>query len=378
MIMKSFPVQLISIRFLVLIILMITINNPVIAQKKKVKTSKRWSMELSMQSGYDNNALRYSDKYLQRFKNNEDKGRFHIKKYDDLVMDYTARISYSERFIKNMLSVFTARINYNQYTFNTIKTWYQIDLMYQQYITQKTSLMFSYSYLPEFYVAHFRDNDWVKMYGYTPITFQPYTFSKNDFSFWLQHNFNTNTRVRVYFSLMKYYYNKHFTEYDSDNYLTGVRVSHNLSPQLSLDAAYKFVRSNAKGFDELGEDKLTSDDADATYNEHNISLGAAYKMPRIFNLDNKINFSVELFRRYYLTDKTVTEDQLHSGRNDLSYRIGLKYDFAILKNLTTGLYFNYAFRNAQSSNITNNEFISDEKDYDQAKCGVSVLYKLQF
>ncbi|MDT3697371.1 MAG: autotransporter outer membrane beta-barrel domain-containing protein [Ignavibacterium sp.] len=376
--MKSFPVQLISIRFLVLIILMITINNPVIAQKKKVKTSKRWSMELSMQSGYDNNALRYSDKYLQRFKNNEDKGRFHIKKYDDLVMDYTARISYSERFIKNMLSVFTARINYNQYTFNTIKTWYQIDLMYQQYITQKTSLMFSYSYLPEFYVAHFRDNDWVKMYGYTPITFQPYTFSKNDFSFWLQHNFNTNTRVRVYFSLMKYYYNKHFTEYDSDNYLTGVRVSHNLSPQLSLDAAYKFVRSNAKGFDELGEDKLTSDDADATYNEHNISLGAAYKMPRIFNLDNKINFSVELFRRYYLTDKTVTEDQLHSGRNDLSYRIGLKYDFAILKNLTTGLYFNYAFRNAQSSNITNNEFISDEKDYDQAKCGVSVLYKLQF
>lgn len=212
--MKNFPFQLMSIRFLVLLILIITFNNPVTAQKKTVKASKKWTIELSVKSGYDNNALRYSDKYLQRFKNNEDEGRFHIKKYDDLVMDYTARISYSDRFIKNMLSVFSARIDYNQYTFNTIKTWYQLDLMYQQYITQKTSLMFSYSYIPEFYVAHFRDNDWVKIYGYTPITFQPFTFSKNDFSFWMQHNFNTNTRVRVYFSLMKYYYNNHFTEYD--------------------------------------------------------------------------------------------------------------------------------------------------------------------
>lgn len=378
MIMKNFPVQSIGIRILVLFILMIIISSPVAAQKKKVKTSKRWTIDLSLQSGYDNNALRYSDKYLQRFKNNQDEGRFHIKKYDDLVMNYTARLSYSERFIKNMLSVFTARINYNQYTFNTIKTWYQLDLMYQQYITQKTSLMFSYSYIPEFYVAHFRDNDWVKVYGYTPITFQPFTFSKNDFSFWLQHNFSTTTRVRVYFSLMKYYYNKHFTEYDSDNYLTGVRVSRDISSKLSLDAAYKFVRSNAKGYDEPGEDKLTSDDADAAYNEHNIIIGAAYKLPRVFKLDNKIDLSVELFRRYYFTDKTVLEDQLHSGRNDLSYRVGLKYDLAVLKNLTTGLYFNYAFRNAESSNNTNNEFISDEKDYDQFKCGVSLSYKFQF
>ncbi len=376
--MKSFPVQLMSIKFLVLFILIITINYQVPAQKKTVKKSKKWAIELSLKSGYDNNALRYSDKYLERFKNNEDEGRFHIKKYDDLVMDYTARISYSDRFIKNMLSVFTARIDYNQYTFNTIKTWYQFDLMYQQYITQKTSLIFSYSYIPEFYVANFRDNDWVKIYGYTPITFKQFTFSKNDFSFRLQHNFSTTTRVRIYFSLMKYYYNKHFTEYDSDNYLAGARIFQDISSELSFDAGYKFIRSNAKGYDEPGEDKLTSDDADATYNEHNIILGAAYKMPRIFKLDNKINLSIELFRRYYLTDKTVQEDQLHSGRNDLSYRIGLKYDFVVLRNLTTGLYFNYAYRNAESSNSANNEFISDEKDYDKVKCGISVLYKFQF
>lgn len=376
--MKKILNQLVLNRIILLVTLICFFTHPIQAQQKKINTSKKWAVELSLKSGYDNNALRYSEKYLQRFKNNEDEGRFHIKKYDDIVFDYTARITYSNRFFKNLLSVLSARVDYNQYTFNPIKTWYQFDLMYQQYFTQKTSLMFSYSYLPEFYISHFRDNDWVNLYGYVPSTFQPFTYSKNDFSIWLQHNFSASTKVRVYCSLTNYYYNKHFTEYDSDNYMAGARIFHDVSSKVSVDAGYKFLRSNAKGYDEPGESKLSSDDADATYNEHNILFGLSYQMPKLFRLKNKLNLSFDIYRRYYLTDKTVQEDQLHSGRNDINYRIGVKYDFDLLNNLNVGLYMNYAYRDAEGSNVLNNEFISDEKDYNQTQIGVSVYYKFQF
>jgi hypothetical protein len=376
--MKNKSHKIILLKLLLPFILILLLSDQLNAQKHKVNVSKNWAVELALNSGYDNNALRYSEKYLDRFKNNEDEGRFHIKKYDDLLIDYTARISYSGRVFKNLLSVIAARVDYNQYTYNSVKTWIALDFTFQQYISQKTSLMFSYTYLPDFYISHFRDNDWTKIYGYTPITFKPFSYAKNDFSFWMQHNFTSSTRARVYLSLMQYYYNQHFTEYDSDNYLVGARIFNDISTKVSIDAGYKFVRSNAKGYDEPGETRLNSDDADATYNEHNIILGASYVLPKIFKMNNKISLSIDLYRRIYVTKKTIEDDLLHSGRKDFTYRLGAKYDFDLYSNLNTGIYVNYGSRDAEGSNSLNTEFISDEKDYNQFQIGLNLIYKFKF
>src|SRR3972149_1560736 len=51
-----------------------------------------WQLELSLATVYDNNALKYSDKYLDLFVNNEDPGRFHIKTSDDLTFNLTASL----------------------------------------------------------------------------------------------------------------------------------------------------------------------------------------------------------------------------------------------------------------------------------------------
>lgn len=345
----------------------------------QIQPENKWIVELSFKSAYDNNILKYSDKYLDRFVNNEDEGRFHINKYDDLVLDYSARLFFSSNsLISNQRSILSARIDYTSYSFNSIKTWFSYDLGWQQFLNNKTSFMLSYTYIPDFYIAQYRDDDWTEIYGYIPETFQSYSFAKNEYSIWIQHTFSNAIKARVYFSYMEYFYNQHFTEYDSNNLMFGFRVFNTLNSKITVDAGYKYVISKAKGFDETYETKEISDDNDATYNEHVFSIGGEYKMPKIFYLKNALSFSADFIARYYLTDHSGISDPLHAGRNDFNCRLYFSYDVDILNNVSAGIFFNYLFRNADTSIKMNKVYVSNEKDYNQFQLGLDFNYKIQF
>jgi hypothetical protein len=364
--------------FIVPLILFMLVEKVSFAQEQTEKDENNWSVEVSFKSAYDNNILKYSDKYLDRFVNNEDEGRFHINKYDDLTFDYSARIAYSKNILKNLRSIISARFDLNQYSFNTIKSWVSYNLGWQQYISKKTSIMLSYSYLPDFYISHYRDDDWTKISGYTPETFQPYSFLKTDYSFWLQHVFSTSVKARLYFSYMDYFYNEHFTEYDSKNIMFGGRIFYELSDKIAVDAGYKYISSNAKGYDEPYETKQNSDDNDATYYENVFSAGIEYQMPKILELNNTISISADFILRDYTTEHSVESDPLHAGRNDFNYRLYFDYNFDILNNFSAGAFFNLLFRDADTSFEMNREYVSDEKDYNQFQLGLDFNYKFQF
>jgi hypothetical protein len=72
------------------------LNNELYGQKKKKKEKKvdRWALSLSIKPFYDSNILKYSEKYIQRFKNGEDPGRFHINRIDDLTVGYFCGINF--------------------------------------------------------------------------------------------------------------------------------------------------------------------------------------------------------------------------------------------------------------------------------------------
>jgi hypothetical protein len=353
------------------------LNETLYAQKKTNQKSNNISGEFSLRSFYDNNALKYSDKYLDRFINNQDPGRFHINTYDDLVMDYSAKLSYSADLIKSQRSIFSISVDYNQYTSNSIKSWLLYDFGWQQSITEQTSLMLSYSYLPDFYISHFRDDDWTEIYGFTSESFQPYSFSKSDFDLWIQHIFSSSIKSRLYFSFSKYFYNKHFIEYDSDNFMLGAKIFAGITNKLGFDAGYKWNFSDALGFDGYNETKNNSDDNDATYYEHIFALGIDYSLPDVFKLNNSISFSAELGLRYYTTDKTADADPLHAGRGDINYRLNTTYKIDIHKNISTGLFASYIFRNADTDIDQNEVFVSDEKDYSQFQIGLNFNYKFR-
>lgn len=360
------------------LIFLLIINESILAEEPPKKVD-RWRVNLSLSPFYDSNILKYSEKYIERFKNGEDEGRFHINRIDDLTIGYAFGITFTEKIIGKQNSIFGAGFDSDAYTYNSIKSWYTYNVFWRQYVAKSTSFYISYSYLPKFYVRHFRDEDWVRYYGYDPIAFKGYEFSKDDIDFWVHHIFSwRTTSVRGYFSYMKYFLDQSNTEYDSDDFLFGGRIYQKLTNKLDVNFAYYYITSDAKGYDEPGETRETSDDSDATNYEHVYSLGFDYKMPKLFSLKNEISVDAQYQRAFYTTDHFLELDPLHSGRYDYNYRIFINYNWDIFKNFSLTAFYHWMGRESSTSAEANREYVSNEKDYTQYRVGVRFNYEFRF
>jgi hypothetical protein len=350
----------------------------IFADDNPKKKKDKWTVSLSLNPFYDSNILKYSEKYIQRFKNREDEGRFHIHSIDDLTLSYSVGINFSDEIIGKLKTIIGAGFDSDTYTYNSIKTWYTYSIFLRQYVTSSTQLSFAYSYIPEFYVRHFRDDDWVYIYGYTPITFQPYTFSKDGYNFWAQQVLPwKTTRLRLYFSYMKYFLNSPNLEYDSDDFLYGFRIFQSLTDKLDLNIGYHYTTSDAIGYDEPGEIKETSDDSDASNFEHIYLAGVDYSLPKIFSRSNSISIDAQYQRAFYTTNHFLEFDPLHAGRYDYNYRVFVTYNFDLFENLSVSAFYNWMGRESSSSAVQNQEYISDEKDYTQYRLGIKFDYLLK-
>jgi len=369
----------VSMYFLFLAILCLIMNNELVAGENPEKKVNRWTISLSLKPYYDSNILKYSEKYIERFKNNEDPGRFHIESIDDLTIGYSVGVTFRDEIIGKLRTFFGAGFDSDAYTYNSIKTWMTYNVFWRQYVTSSTSFNFSYSYIPKFYVRHFRDEDWVRYYGFTPDTFRPYEFSKDDFDFWVQHIFSwKTTRVRAYFAYMRYFLDESNTEYDSNDFLYGFRIFQEISDELDVNIGYSYITSDAKGYDEPGETKETSDDSDATNYEHVYIAGFDLRLPKIFSLNNDISIDAQYQRAFYTTEHYVELDPLHAGRYDYNYRVFFNYNWDIFKNFSLTAFYHWMGRESSSPSDINNEYISNEKDYTQYRVGIRFNYLIRF
>lgn len=339
---------------------------------------KHWEVDLAFSPFYDSNILKYSDKYIDRFINRQDEGRFQINRYDDLVTGYSAGLSYSNEFIENLNTTLSFNFNYSKYSFNPIKNWLRYGISWRQDFLPTSSFSISYSYIPHFYVRHFRDEDWATVYGYIPLTFKPYEFAKDDISFWIQHYLFRSTRIRGYFSFMKYYLDPDNTEYDSNDYLAGIRVYQQITKNLNINAGYKYVYSDAKGYDQPGESKGNSDDVNATNYGHNFVAGLTYTLPKILNLNNSVGLDISYERCFYTTKQYYEIDPIHAGRNDKNYDITVTYNVKLPGDVGVSAFYNLMGRKTGTPVAVNSEYISDEKSYEQYQTGIEFNYNINF
>lgn len=351
-----------------------------IAQKKSTKKkSTPWELEVGIGMSYDDNILKYSEKYLDRFMNNEDPGRFHIETYDDAVLFTSAGLSYSFYvFGKNFKSKINAEVSRRTYLINDIKSWNYGIVGFQQYLGKKTFVKFSYSYIPDFYVRDFRDEQWVDVYGYTPETFQPYAFAKNNYGVYVQHKLFKNTRVKLSLYYATYYHNMHFTQYDSKDWYYGIKVFQRLHKTLTVDFEYTWVTSDAKGYDSAIETPETSTGPDATFEEDRFKIGVAWRLPYIKKHRNSIDFDVAFMNRYYLSQHTPLQDPLHAGRYDKNVRFYLNYNFRVSKMLSLTAFYNFYMRDTETKARINARYVSNEKDYTQSIVGLKATFSIDF
>jgi hypothetical protein len=347
-------------------------------KKKKKKPKVRWEAELDLGVSYDDNILKYSEKYLTRFINNEDEGRFHINTYDDAIIFTSAALSSTIKIFGKQNSVFNAEVSRRTYVVNSVKNWNYFTLGYRQYITKKLSFKFLYSYIPEFYVRHFRDEQWIEVYGYNPNTFTPYVFSKDNYGFYVQNTFFKNTRVKFALYYAPYYHNKHYTEYDSKNWTYSFQLYQRIVKNFRLDLRYEYLTSDAKGYDESIETPETTQGPDATYVEDRYSAGFLWTLPKVKKFRHSFDAEALYFIRYYSSPHPWQIDRLHAGRVDKNLRIYANYKFRWNKDWQFTAFYNWMGRDSYSTAELNDEFVSNEKDYKQNIIGLKLAYSISF
>jgi hypothetical protein len=324
--------------------------------------------DLGLGSVYDNNILRYSDKYIIRFDNREDEGRFHINTRDDLILVTSFRGTVSGKLFGSMNSSAALDIKRRTYTHNPIKDWSSFGLSVRQEITRKLSAQAGYSYIPEFYIRHYRDDDWVSIYGYTPATFQPYSFKKDEFNGWVQYGILPTTRVRLVFAIGRYFYNEHFTEYDCVNRMAGVEVYHSFHKNFKMNASFEFTESRGDG----------TIDMNPSDNEDTYVLGAEYTLPKVFGRTNSIAVEGEYALRYFTSTHFLEVDINHAGRRDDDYRFSATYSLELMDNFGLALRYAWHKRTSTTTALENAEYLADEKDYVQYEFGLELRYSLNF
>ncbi len=360
---------------LLLAILLLSGGGDLFAQKKKSKKKTNyWNVEFSLASTYDDNILKYSDKYLDRFMNNEDEGRFHIDTYDDIIINPSMKVSYSKKIFGKRKSKFDALFSPKKYVNNDVKSWSSLSIGYRQYLTRKASFKLSYDHIPEFYVRHFRDDDWTEVYGYTPITFQPYSFSKNSYSFSIQNTFLKNTKLSYAITYIQYFHNEHFTEYDCINLVHAFNLTQPLSKKVKVVLGYYFTNSDAKGYDESFETKINTDDSDASYAEDRFNVAINWSLPRVLKKRHSLNIEGRLINRYFSSPHFLENDPIHAGRVDDNINFFVSYSLTISKQLKLSVYNKFLYRDSYTLAEPNKSYVSDEKDYRQNQTGFKLSY----
>jgi hypothetical protein len=356
------------------------LHSPDAFSQKELKRKKtpELEVEIGLASFYDDNILKYSDKYLEKFKNNQDTGRFHINTYDDIVLNPSLKLTGSYRLFGKLRSELEVLYSPRFYCSNSIKNWNFFTVSFRQYFTKRASIKLIYGYLPDYYLRHFQDDDWYAVYGDVPQQYQPMSYSKNNWGVWLQNTFFRNTLVRLSFYYDQYYYNPHFTEYDCKEFTYGIRITQPFLDRFKFEGAYAFSTSDAKGYDDPGETKENSDEADASYYENAGAARLTYEIPRFFDKKHNLQLEGSYQRRIFTSEHYLEVDPLHAGRYDNVFEVTALYELWVIKDLRIRAFYNWFMRDASTTAKQNQDYVSAEKDYRQNQVGIEVTYYLDF
>jgi hypothetical protein len=326
---------------------------------------------------YDDNVNNYSQKYYSRFLNSEDPGRFHIASFDDASASAKLNLEGKFSFFRKRQTTINAWAYYEMFANDTIDRNAKFSVGLGQQVARKTYIHFTYSLIPHQYLYHFRDKDWSAILGSSsPEAFQQFDYSKGAFSFRILQYFGKRTSVTGGLEYERYFYNTHYTEYDSKRYVGTLRGTHEINDALTVTCAYTLGRNKAKGYDGdiAGETKQSSDDADDSFWENKGALGVQWYLPEIFGMRHSVGFNGSLSHKYYSTTKSPTIDKTHAGRLENILHASAAYTVSLTNSLAIQIEYARAERWAGSSFALNNDYIKEEKDYSKNVARLTLQY----
>ncbi len=250
---------------------------------------------------YDSNICRLSSYDIDRFKNGDKD--FLLDTADDGIFKLSASLLWKSGWRGNHITIGLNTSGYLYYR-NEDKNyiWSQLFLILR---SGRAKLRLSSSFVPRYNSRAYidADTDSTKWAGYwsstNSIDIRYRVFKKN--------------YLGVTYEFRRAWYNNYFPEYDSDRHSFGIYIQRYTPIKVKL--GYKFYKSTARGYDQDGETKETSDETDISY-EQDLFYTSVCSDVRAFSLNVETEIKLDVYHRVYTSQKPYYIDPLHLGRDE--------------------------------------------------------------
>lgn len=279
----------------------------------------------SISVGYDNNFLRLSD--LEKENATFDSQLLgDSETFDSQIIRPEIKIVYNPVLLNGHITnirLTMARLDYGQ---SSRKSYHSFIFRFEQHLGSYQWLILGYSLLPEYYLRTYKDrdligDDWLPCRFTGETAFVSYSFPVFK-----------KTWVRIKPGLTNYYYDSHFTEFDTRVVDTEIRISTRLLSKFKM-SVWSVV---GKGDNITFNSGLISTAWDRSYDF--LQFGTQIECSPKSYLSS-IGGYVKFDRRNYLTDSP--DDPLHAGRQHLEIKSGLWFKKELFNNISIKLSWEY-------------------------------------
>jgi hypothetical protein len=319
--------------------------------------------DTELETTYTNNVLKLSQHDLDRFDaGNESK--FKLETSDDLIFSQKLEIGLKHHFLARHTQINKIVFKFNKHVQNDFLNDGYLGINIKQFLSKKINFQLSYYYYPEIYVNRYKSV--LENNG----NYRDFTYSKNDYNASLNWKVLDLVELTYRFSFSQLFYNKYFTEYDTQNFDN--KLTAEILPKGKIRAvlAYEYKISNADGKDAFDDPTAVEVIKDASYDANRYSLGCV--IPKLYKLGKHYLYfqvGMDYEERYFQNDNE--NDDYHYKRDDFTFSVDSSVSYKVTKKVGLKLAGNYEERNTHSPFSS----VKRDKSYDLFEVGLRVSYE---
>ncbi len=326
------------------------------------------TLKVSYSSAYDDNILNYSNRDLDRFENNAESYPSEITTTDDWINTFNLR-AYNDFNLGRKFKFrpyYSYRISLN--AVNQVKNLQSHYFLARFSYKYRAYLYMQYSYVPGYYLRIYRDRD---LDEYHTCDFNSYRPS-------LRLRFRQPPyQIEGQLGREFIYYNKYFTEYDSEGTYWGIKGSYKTPINLNLSLGYQLKTSDNVGFDQniqVSPAELVEDTeyGDSSYEEDRFRINLSYPLPLKAPWDWELGLDYQRRIRYYQSELNLSDDPFHTGREDDRILITPSIKFSSSFDLDFKLEYTYDQRETDSPEPS----VSSVKNFKNHTIELTVTYQI--
>jgi hypothetical protein len=343
--------------------------------KKRALPAVEWGLSVSTAAVYNDNVLRLSDRDRNQFLDSSSIFPDPLKSADDIENETSIRPSLRWRAPFSLMAS-------AQYTFKAVTRVRNCFTNYQTHTLTlgvrprvqgyRWAVQFRAFTIPSFYLRAYRDRDFNEYHAAR--------FANRDYSGTLKFRPINRLWLEAGAGYSTYYYNRKFTEYDSEVKEYSAGATYELPKHIIFEANYARNLSENVGKNQVSANAVNPIDptvdteyGDSDFNEDDFSGRVSTWLPWVMFARTDISLEVRHRRRVYTTDRALSLDPFHRGRLDRRTAITPGLTIVVTRNLDVNASFTYEERRTSSDHPT----VSLAKNFIKREYVVTLMYAIR-